>query len=195
MYEQGICDSKNELRPEGVDFRQKTSPNHNVNYTYSLGFFFGPGFPLGFGVLSAIILVDLFDPAFAPGPLFFGISAGGEPAVGGAGVAFDSDAFSDELPLVLLTASAVVSARPGVEEDEGADFCFEFLRDADLGSNSLSIEGDRLRVTILDNLVIFLPRDADADETVVVVVDMAEAMMRLKSTACKEKKIRSGQPI
>lgn len=112
------------------------------------------------------------------------MSAGGDVVIGGTGVALDSDAFSEELPLELLTAGAATSVRPGAEEDDGADLGFEDLRSADLGAKSLSVLGDSLRVTILDGLFIFFDRGPDADEIVVVVVDMTGIEVRSILISC-----------
>lgn len=66
-----------------------------VMCTYNLGFFFGPGLPLGFGIPSGIG-VDLFTPLEGD-PFFFvpliGVNAS---CCGGAGVEFASEFISVE---------------------------------------------------------------------------------------------------
>ena len=72
-------------------------------YTYSRGFFFGPGFPLGFGGPSAMRPAPLFAPGFGPGmPLFLDPFEGTlrlfpsavDVDAPGTGVALDSEAAS-----------------------------------------------------------------------------------------------------
>lgn len=59
--------------------------------TYFLGFFFGPGLPLGLGVPSPFWARARFAPG--AGPLRFLLrSVGAEPSARGAGVDADSDA-------------------------------------------------------------------------------------------------------
>jgi hypothetical protein len=84
--------------------------------TYSLGFFFGPGLPLGFGRPS--VPSDprpLFDPGMGPF-LFLGGSAGVAPSVGGAGVEFESDGLSVE-ELFFLASGFSSTTASGVEID------------------------------------------------------------------------------
>jgi hypothetical protein len=90
-----------------------------IMMTYSRGFFFGPGFPRALGAPSMACPSDLFVPAFAPPPFFFGGSV-----APGAGVALLSEAsplFED--------AGAVTAAWPpvGVDADDGVDFTLEFF--------------------------------------------------------------------
>lgn len=61
-------------------------------YTYSLGFFFGPGLPLGFCMLSGMG-VDLFTP-FVAEPFCFVVPLSVNMSWAGAGVEFDSELFS-----------------------------------------------------------------------------------------------------
>lgn len=61
--------------------------------TYSLGFFLGPGFPLGFDIPSDGIGVDLFTP-FVAGNFFLFAAPGVETSCVGAGVEFVSDGWS-----------------------------------------------------------------------------------------------------
>jgi hypothetical protein len=95
---------------------------------YSLGFFFGPGFPLGLGSPSGPRGAALFVPGFGPGtPFLLDTSIGvrrllapGVPP--GAGVELPSE--------MLSTGEAEATGAFGVEADEGDDFDFDVpLRD------------------------------------------------------------------
>lgn len=62
-------------------------------FTYSLGFFFGPGLPLGFVAPSDGIGVDLFTP-FIAGVFFLLAAPGVDTSCVGMGVEFASDVCS-----------------------------------------------------------------------------------------------------
>ena len=99
--------------------------------THNLGFFLGPGFPLGLGSPSGPRGAALFVPGFGPGTPFLLVTS---PGVGkllapgvppGAGV----ELLSETLP----ADEAEATGGFGVEADEGVDFDFDVpLRDGGL---------------------------------------------------------------
>ena len=70
---------------------------------------------------------------------------GGSRSPFGAGVEFDSEALSPEELVVVARSAAGVDA-----DEEEALFALEFLRESGFNSKRLSIDGDSLRVTVLD---------------------------------------------
>lgn len=141
---------------------------------YSLGFFFGPGFPLGFGVESVPTPEPRFAPGFGPGkPFFFASSAVGSRfgVAPGAGVEFVSEAFSvDE---VEATGAA------GVEVDDEDDLDLESLRDEGLGAKRVSKVGERCNLTILLDLEFLDGRSEDNDDEFACVVFFDDMMCDL----------------
>jgi hypothetical protein len=83
-------------------------------WTYSLGLFLGPGFPLGFRLLSGVALRPLLAPGFGPGRPFRRSAAEGAAA----GVEAASEALSTE------DAAGAGSAAV----DEGEEGTSSFLR-------------------------------------------------------------------
>lgn len=118
--------------------------------TYSLGFFFGPGLPRGFGVPSLTPWPNArFVPAFGtPRPFFAEPSprgGGRGPSAFGAGVEFASETLSaDELVLAGTGAAGV-----DVAEEEDL-FTLEFLRESGLITKRLSNSGETVSLTTLD---------------------------------------------
>lgn len=148
---------------------------------YSLAFFFGPGFPLSFGVVSVPEPAPLFVPGFGPGiPFLFDSSLPfcEESAAPGAGVLFDSDAFS--VDDVEATRGA------GVEVDDDEDFALDSFRVAGLDEKRMSKLGESRNLTILLVFEVFevfddrSPADDDGvagvEFLVVMVVDYWWAM-------------------
>jgi len=124
-------------------------------YTYSLGFFFGPGLPLSLGgALGSITGAALFRPATAPPPLLrlpsiFGggareLGSGVSAPVAGTGVELDSSDFDagDGSGCVMVGAESCILGF-GVEAD--------VFRDEVLEPDTIraSASGATLRVTIL----------------------------------------------
>jgi hypothetical protein len=141
-----------------------------VQNTHTLGFFLGPGFPLGLGNPSGPRGAALFVPGFGPGtPFLLDASAGvsrllapGVPL--GAGVELLSE--------MLSTGEADATGTFGVEADEAVDFDFDVpLRDGGFDDgNWANLSGEMFRIMILlcfDALVPFrvfaLPDDATDD--------------------------------
>lgn len=123
-------------------------------YTYSLGFFFGPGLPLSLGgALGSITGAARFRPATAPPPLLRlpSILGGGASELGsgvsapvaGTGVELDSSDLDadDGSGCVMVGASRVLAF--GVDAEVFRDEVLE------AGTNRASTSGARLRVTIL----------------------------------------------
>lgn len=147
--------------------------------TYSLGFFFGPGFPLGLGSPSAVKERPLFEPGFGPGiPFLLGAASVGFaclfPDEGvsalGAGVALlDSDGASSRL------CSTVGFDGVDRGEFEVVDFEREFFFTAGaFGSKRASSDEVSWSLIIfdLDGFPVDLADEAGA-ETVLLGVDMA----------------------
>lgn len=100
-------------------------PAREITNTYSLGFFFGPGFPLGLGVVSLIWFTPRLAPGLGPGtPLRRGVSAAEVPA---AGVDAASDALSDG------------GIGASTEDDAGEEGSFSLTGESALDSSSLMI--------------------------------------------------------
>ena len=153
-----------------------------LDYTYSLGFFFGPGLPLSLGgALGSITGAARFRPATAPPPLLRrpSILGGGARELGsgvsapvaGTGVEFDSSDFDadDGSGCVMVGAESRV-LRVGVEVD--------VFRDEVLESDTIraSASGATLRVTILvfrEPLGVALAGVAIMEDEDIVSIDMA----------------------
>ena len=142
--------------------------------TYSLGFFFGPGFPLGFGVDSVPTPDPRFVPGFGPAmPFFFVSSVAGSTAelAPGAGVEFVSDAFSvDEVEATSGT---------GVDVEDEDDLDLESLRDEGLDEKRVSKAGERCNLTILLALEFLDGRSEDIDDEGACVEFFDDMMLEL----------------
>jgi len=77
--------------------------------TYSLGFFLGPGLPLGFAVPSAGMGVDRFTPITDAGCLI-AVPPGDVASCVGSGVELASELFSCDATVVSLGNSSTVGA-------------------------------------------------------------------------------------
>ena len=152
----------------------KRSSESDERHAYSLGFFFGPGFPLGFGVGSEPTPEPCFVPGFGPDmPFFFASSAVGSRAGVAplAGVEFVSDAFSvDE---VEATGAA------GVDVDDEDDLDLESLRDEGLDEKRVSKAGERCNMTILLGLEFFDGRSEDNEEDFACIEFFDDMMFEL----------------
>jgi hypothetical protein len=107
--------------------------------TYFRGFFFGPGLPLGLGVLSPVMLGPRFAPA-AGALRFLLLSDGVEPSARAAGVDADSETWSTESVGLRRPASLGVGAGDGACDDgvgaslgsatpvASASLCFDMRR-------------------------------------------------------------------
>jgi len=153
-----------------------------LGYTYSLGFFFGPGLPLSLGgALGSITGAARFRPATAPPPLLrrpsiFGggaseLGSGVSAPVAGTGVEFDSSDFDadDGSGCVMIGAESRV-LRVGVDVDVFLD---EVLEPETIRA---SASGATLRVTILvfrEPLGVALAGVAIMEDEYIVSIDMA----------------------
>lgn len=156
-----------------------------LGYTYSLGFFFGPGLPLSLGgALGSITGAARFRPATAPPPLLRlpSILGGGASELGsgvsapvaGTGVEFDSSDFDadDGSGCVMVGAESRV-LMSGVEADVFRD---EVLEPDTIRARA---SGATLRVTILvfrEPLGVALAGVAIMEDEDIVSIDMARSI-------------------
>lgn len=129
--------------------------------TYSLAFFLGPGFALGFGMESGPEAALLFAPGFGPGmPFLFASSASGceDGAVPGPGVELLSDALSFD--------DAEGTGGTGVDVEDDDELGLESFRDDDLGANWASEADGRCSLTILLGFGAFEALSDASDEEV-----------------------------
>ena len=131
--------------------------------TYSLGFFLGPGLPLGLVILSTLRPMFRFVPG--AGPLrFFGGSAGLEESCAGAGVELDSDIASVDSPTLSVGTFVVVAEGVGPSDAGVADSCF-----VGFGMKRASSSGGNLRTAILDVFFVLSILGVDIDGDLVRV--------------------------
>lgn len=143
-------------------------------HAYSLGFFFGPGFPLGFGVDSEPTPEPRFVPGFSPDmPFFFASSTVGSRAgvAPEAGVEFVSDAFPVD--------EAEATGAAGVDVDDEDNLDLESLRDEGLDEKRVSKAGERCNMTILLGLEFFDGRSEDNEEDFACIEFFDDMMFEL----------------
>jgi hypothetical protein len=161
-----------------------------VGYTYSLGFFFGPGLPLSLGgALGSITGAALFRPAIAPPPLLRlpSILGGGASELGsgvsapvaGTGVELDSsDLDADDGSGCVMVGAGSRVLRFGIEADVFRD---EVLEPDTIRARA---SGATLRVTILvlrEPLGVALAGVAIIYDEYIVSMDMARLRWAVRS--------------
>ncbi|MCJ1362372.1 hypothetical protein MMC16_001475 [Acarospora aff. strigata] len=136
----------------------KTSFQRNDKFAYSFGFFFGPGFPLGFGVESVPTPGPLFEPGLGPGMFILFVSSAADGVAPATGVEFVSEALSVD------DAEATGGAEVDVDDEDVLDL--ESLRVEGLDEKRVSKAGGRRNRTILLDFEVLDDLSEDKDEEV-----------------------------
>ena len=156
--------------------------------TYSLGFFFGPGLPRGFGAPSDVSAMFRLNPGAGPF-LFLGgsvdvlleLSGAGT----GAGVELDSDGASADSVTFSAGAPLVAGGGEGASEVCDDSSCIG----CGFSSNCASRSGGSRRRTTFDGFLILsdLLVDVDGDLVSAMAFDMVVVLL---STRCDEMQAR-----